>query len=270
MNRVLLLFTLVCALIACTTQQVKQGTDTAVFVCDVAGVLTPEELRQEKIAQASDFLCAGLKTLKETGVIPAADPVTQREACAALTQTRAAETDGYKRICGEPLLTQARQSMTIYQQAAVGLIPGHRAFDRWIVFDQPHTDSVGCGEQSISGISMCGREAFMKPAQLYTYPDPETAVDYSVCHEEAHNIQQQKGLLLDYAEHFAFRELQGDCVCGALDATFDPTRKEIEEFENLMTAIGDLATHGTAGQRVEFYRVGLYGGLEECLAKTPV
>lgn len=251
----------------------------ASFTCDIEAAINPALAFQE-LLDAVARGCDQLERLQSAGILPSVPAAQHNADCVLLLASTAKDTVGVQRLCGDPLVTRTRQSMTVYENAAAGLIPGYRPFARRIVFDQPRTDSEACGEQSISGISMCGKEVYYKPAQLQTYSDPEAAADYAVCHEEGHRIQGQideqgnlvpfhRSLLRDYGTNGAFRELQGDCACGAMDATFNPTQQEIDEFTDLMLSIGDLPTHGTGEQRVEFYLTGLNEGLEVCLAKQP-
>lgn len=278
--RNLSIFLLVFLLAACggqtsttVTDVIDRTTKTADFACDVREAITPAQLSLADVEAAADTGCTWLRAFQEAGVIPSAPAPAQAQVCATLSKTGAARTEGYERICGDALVDVFRKALTAYETAMVGVFPGYRA-SNLIVFNQATTDSTVCGENSITAISMCGDEIYLRPSQLATYEDPYAAAVYAASHEVGHIAQRQTiqngvSLLFDYAQHQAFRELQSDCIVGALSAELDATQPEIERGVDLLLSIGDLSTHGTKAQRRGYALYGFEKGYPACLSLTP-
>ena len=142
-----------------------------------------------------------------------------------------------------------------------------------IIFETTNTDSIFCGQNSITSISACAvgnaAEVFVRINQLFGYLNEFDAALYAVPHEVGHVIQGSLGLLDDYVENQAFRELQSDCIAGHYFKTLDPTDRQIERQIILMSNIGDLGTHGSAEDRVKFWNIGLEQGVDKCIEMKP-
>ena len=245
-----------------TFQEIVRDADG---VCDIRDAMTPASLALPGVVEAVDAKCAELRALQATGIIPSAPSADHREQC-RLTMD-ASETAGWKRLCGDPFVTLVRQSITVFADEAERAVAGYTR-PALIVFDGQSTDAVLCGAGSITAISACGDEIFIRPSQLLTYSDPKAAAVYSAAHEVGHTIQSQGGYLADYETNGAFRELQSDCITGALVTNAGATDDELVRGVSLLASIGDLVTHGSAVERVAFARYGATNGVLACLSLT--
>ena len=233
--------------------------------CDVRRAQSPASLALPDVVAAVDSFCGQLAALKNGVAVPSA-PAAEHLASCELTRD-ARDTEGWRRLCGDDLVTLVRQSITVFSEEAERAVAGYTR-PALIVFDGRSTDAILCGAGSITAISACGDEIFIRPSQLLTYSDPLAAAVYSTAHEVGHTIQYQGGYLADYRTNGPFRELQSDCVTGALVKSAGATDDELVRGVSLLASIGDLATHGSAVERVAFARYGATNGVQACLSLT--
>lgn len=258
---------------------IPEAIDTVEFVCDVEKAISPEE-STEKIEASVERICFLLEALNDSGILPSAPGPQHLADCKLLKETEAVSTQGYKTIC-DPAVISILQSVEAYEIALAGEYSGYVPTKPTIVFDSPRTDSKNCGEQSITAISICGDEIYVRLSQLKNYSDPVYAAQYTMCHEVGHSSQTQNvsnpdegSLLLDYRQNQSFRETQGDCVCGALNVLVaEPFGgylvEELSRDITLMKNIGNLPTHGTIEQRITYYKYGVENGVKACLEIKP-
>ena len=231
--------------------------------CDIRDAMKPASLALSDVLAAVDAQCANLRALQSTGIVPSAPAGDHARQCRLTVE--ASSTSGWQRLCGDDLVTLVRKSVTVFAGGAEKAVAGYSR-PALIVFDGASTDAKLCGAGSITAISACGDEIFIRPAQLSRYTDPRAAAVYATAHEIGHTIQFQGGHLADYRTNGPFRELQSDCITGALVANEGATDAEIVRGVELLSSIGDLATHGSADERVTFARYGADNGVQACLS----
>lgn len=251
-------------LFGCAAPQIREAVQVTQAVCSIKDRLPVSG----RVAEAADLVCRVAEGLPISVNAPGSG-VSLSDACRiAENEDLGPEfADRYRKACpGSDLEDFVARSFTAFLDEAKADFP-HLDFSRvkLVYFDGENTDARLCGPHSVTAISACGTEVFVRFDQLATYRDEWAAAVFVAGHEVGHVTQY---LLGDTRAGGPKKEQQATCFAGAWFSRMNPTEAEKSSGLDFLRSIGDLPTHGTARERVDAALVGARGGTKACLRET--